>query len=363
MSSLLLLPTMDCGPCDEKRPLLMVSNFVSSSNSARGICDDLSLRLTSSGWSVLTTSSRLSRSSRLLDMLHTSWSRRNQYDVALVDVFSGPAFFWAEAVCFLLRQLGKPYVLTLHGGNLPAFARRWSGRVRRQLCLAQVVTTPSRYLMEAMRPYRGDLKLLPNPLDVKNFHHRLREHVRPRVVWLRKFHHLYNPSLAPRAIALLKDEFSTIELTMSGPDKGDGALAFTKRTSAELGVSAHIKFRSTVPAPDVPAHLAWGDIFLNTTNYDNTPVSILEAMACGLCIVSTNVGGIPFLLKNEQDSLLVPADDPVAMAKAIRRILTEPGLAGRLSGNARRNVQAFDWSNILPQWEEMLGSFPSAANT
>jgi glycosyltransferase involved in cell wall biosynthesis len=339
----------------EKHGVLMVSNFLLASVGTRGVCDDLALRLASAGWPVLTTSSRSNRAARLLDMLRTSWNRRHLFDVAQVDVFSGPAFLWSELVCLLLRQIGKPYILTLHGGNLPAFGRRWSWRLRRQLRLAAAVTTPSRYLFEAMRPYRRELKLLPNSLDVSAFQFRLRHDVSPRLVWLRKFHHLYNPSLAPRTVALLKDEFPELHLTMIGPDKGDGALAHTQRTSTELGLSArHISFQSTIPASQVPCELEKSDIFLNTTNFDNTPVSILEAMAGGMCIVSTEVGGIPFLLEDGYDSLLVPPDEPLAMARAIRRILTEPGLAQRLSFNARRKVEEFDWSKILPQWEDLL---------
>ena len=347
----------------EKHGVLMVSNFLLPSLGTRGVCDDLALRLASAGWPVLTTSSRSSRPARLLDMLRTSWNRRHLFDVALVDVFSGPAFLWSEVVCLLLRQIGKPYILTLHGGNLPAFGRRWSWRLRRQLRLAAAVTTPSRYLFEAMRPYRSELKLLPNSLDVSAFQFRPRHNVSARLVWLRKFHHLYNPSLAPRTVALLKDEFPGLHLTMIGPDKGDGALAHTQRTSAELGLSGrHISFQNTIPAPQIPRELENNDIFLNTTNFDNTPVSILEAMASGMCIVSTKVGGIPFLLEDGYDSLLVPPDEPVAMAGAIRRILTEPGLAQRLSCNARRKVEEFDWSKILPQWEDLIAGVYSLRN-
>jgi glycosyltransferase involved in cell wall biosynthesis len=97
-----------------------------------------------------------------------------------------------------------------------------------------------------------------------------------------------------------------------------------------------------------------GDIFLNTTNVDNTPISVLEAMACGLCVVSTNVGGIPYLLEHEHDALLVPPDDPAAVATAVRRLLTEPDLAEQLSRNARQKAEKFDWSIILPQWEALL---------
>ena len=67
----------------------------------------------------------------------------------------------------------------------------------------------------------------------------------------------------------------------------------------------------------VPSELNEFDIFLNTTFVDNTPVSVLEAMACGLCVVSTDVGGLSFLLEHEGDALLVPPDNPKAMAAAV----------------------------------------------
>ena len=103
-----------------------------------------------------------------------------------------------------------------------------------------------------------------------------------------------------------------------------------------------------------PDWLTKADIFINTTNVDNMPISVLEAMASGLCVVSTNVGGIPYLLEDESDALLVPPNDPQAMTAAVCRILTEPGLAEKLSSNARKKAEQFDWSVIMPQWEAIL---------
>jgi glycosyltransferase involved in cell wall biosynthesis len=119
-------------------------------------------------------------------------------------------------------------------------------------------------------------------------------------------------------------------------------------------VSNLISFPGQVPKEEVPLWLHKGDIFLNTTNVDNTPVSVIEAMACGLCIISTDVGGIPYLLQQEQDALLVPPDDADAMARAVHRILTEPGLAEHLSRQGRQKAEDFDWSVIMPKWEELL---------
>ena len=105
--------------------LLMVGNFLNASVKTRTASEELADHLSARGVGVLTTSSRTNRVARLADMVWTVWKRRHEYSVAQVAVFSGPAFIWAEVVCAALRLIGKPYVLTLHGGNLPQFARTY----------------------------------------------------------------------------------------------------------------------------------------------------------------------------------------------------------------------------------------------
>jgi glycosyltransferase involved in cell wall biosynthesis len=334
--------------------VLLIGNFLSAMNRGRGVCEDLAVRLTDADWRVLTASSKTTRFGRLSDMLQIAWRRRRQYRVASVEVYSGRAFRWAEAVCKMLRVLDKPYVLTLHGGNLPQFAARRPRRMRRLLRSAHAVTVPSPYLREQMRPYREDLRLLPNPLDVGRYRYTVRSNPQSRLVWLRSFHSLYNPSLAPRVLAILSREFPQVGLVMVGPDRGDGSLQATRRTAADLGVLDRITFPGSVSKGDVPAWLSRGDVFLNTTNYDNTPVSVLEAMACGLCLVSTDAGGVPYLIDDGVDGLLSPRDDPQRMAAAVTRILREPALAERLSRNARAKAESCDWSAILPRWQSLL---------
>jgi glycosyltransferase involved in cell wall biosynthesis len=334
--------------------LLLIGNFLSGSIGNRGVCEDLAVTLTSAGWSVITTSSHPGRLARLFDFLLTVWRQRHNYSVAHVDVYSGLAFVWAELVCRALRLAKKPYVLTLHGGNLPVFARRSDQRVRRLLQSSSAVTAPSRYLLEQMRQYRQDIVLLPNPLDLAKYPFKHRVHHVPNLVWLRAFHDFYNPSLAVRAVALLVNNFPTVQLVMIGPNSGDGSRESMLDLAQKIGVQDRVVCPGQVPKGEISHWLQQGDIFLNTTRVDNTPVSVLEAMACGLCVISTNVGGIPYMLEDEYDALLVPADDPAAMAKAVQRFLTEDGLAERLSGNARRKAEQCDWSNILPRWESLF---------
>jgi len=336
--------------------LLIVGNFISSSGCSRGVCEELAPRLRASGWSVLTTSNRRSRPVRLMDMLYTVWKCRHDYDLAQVDVYSGPSFLWAEAVCCLLRRLDRPYVLTLHGGNLPNFARTASRRVAALLNSAAVVTVPSPYLLDQMRAYRRNLTLLPNGLDLTAYGHTVRRPVQPHLVWLRAFHQIYNPAMAPRVIARLKKEFPSIRFTMAGPDKGDSSREATIATAKQYCVESHLEIQGPLPKQSVPCFLKTGDIFLNTSSIDNTPVSVLEAMAAGLCVVSTNVGGLPYLLESGREAFLVRQDDDAAMAAAVRLLLRDQQLARNMRIAAFNKVRKFDWRVVLPQWQDLLTS-------
>jgi glycosyltransferase involved in cell wall biosynthesis len=335
--------------------VLLVGNFLSEAGGNRGVCEELAIRLAAAGWHVTTTSRRAGKTARLLDMIGTAWRQRSGYAVAHVDVFSGPAFLWAEAVCGTLRIANKPYVLTLHGGNLPRFAMDHPARVRRLLQSAAAVTSPSRYLIDALSRFRPDIRFMPNGLDLSAYPRRVSA-ASPRLIWLRAFHRVYNPELAVRVLARLADRFPAARLTMIGPDKGDGALQHTERAARELGVFDRLDVRGQIPKSAVPDALAKADVFLNTTHIDNAPITVLEAMACGLCVVTTNVGGIPYLVTHERDGLLVAAGDAEAMADAVARVLADRALAERLSRNARLRAEEHDWAPIVAEWGALLGA-------
>ena len=138
-----------------------------------------------------------------------------------------------------------------------------------------------------------------------------------------------------------------------------GLLERTRRTAADLGVADRVSFPGGIPQADVPAWLDSSDIFLNTTDINNTPVSVMEAMAAGLCVVSTDVGGIPFLLSDGEDALLVPAGDAAAMASAVRRLIGDERFSTQLSAVARQRAEGWDWSVVLPLWTGLLGAVSS----
>jgi len=338
----------------DTKPLLFVGNFFTDPGYNPGVSSGLADRLETSGWEVRRTSHKVGRLSRLLDIVFTMLIERNKFKIAVVDVYSGLGFLLVEVIVFVLRILRKRIVLVLRGGNLPAFSSRWPSRVERVLKPADKVVVPSEYLAQVFGYQKGKLHSIPNPIELVDYRFRTRIGMLGKIVWLRAFHQIYNPMLAIQVMRLLLLEFPDITLTMIGPDKGDGSLAEVKQATLNEGLEDKVLIMPGVPKDEVPGWLDKFGIFLNTTNIDNMPVSVLEAMACGLCSVSTDVGGIPYILLDNEDALLVPPNDPDAMTEAVRRILTDSELATRLSKNGRKKAEAYDWGRILPQWEELL---------
>ena len=121
---------------------------------------------------------------------------------------------------------------------------------------------------------------------------------------------------------------ATFVLAGSGPEK-DALVA----QACELGIQDHVKFLGD--RKDIPQLLASCDLFVLPSIYEGLPLSILEAMAAGKAVVATAVGGIPEIVKDGETGVLVPSGDPVALARAIQSLLSNPiqvrkiGAAGR----------------------------------
>jgi len=334
--------------------ILFIGNFLSASGNSRSVSEELTQRLSRRGWSIATASGISNRFLRLLDMIASSVRHGTGSDIAMIEVYSGPAFFWAEVTTHILKILKKPVVLVLHGGNLPGFSKNNEKRVSRLLSNADAVVSPSHFLQRELSRFSNDIQVIPNAIDLIDAGADENVRVKPDIAWLRAFHEIYNPSLAVKVLSIVLKRFPEATLTTYGPDKGDGSLQEAKQIAEELGILNRIVFAGQIPKNDVQEKLSGHSIFISTTNVDNTPVSVIEAMAARCAIVSTDVGGIPDLLGNEKTALLVPPNDVDAMAGAVMRILTEDGLADRLSTNARREAEKYSWDIVLPQWEQLF---------
>ena len=140
---------------------------------------------------------------------------------------------------------------------------------------------------------------------------------------------------------------------MVGPDR-DGTFEEVEKLAKTLKVQSHVVFKGKLKQEDWWELSKEYDIFINTTNFDNTPVSVMESMALGLPVVSTNVGGIPYLLDNNNDAILVKKNDINSMSEAIKNLIEDNELSSKICLNARKKVEQLDWNVVKEQWINLL---------
>lgn len=314
--------------------------------------DTLSRQLNSEGYEVITASSYRWKLFRLLHMLWTVWAKSAKNDVVLIDTYSTQNFWYAVTTAWLCRVKGVQYIPILHGGNLPERVRKSPKYSQRLFGKAYRNVAPSPYLFEAFKEADfNNLILIPNTLEIENYPFKERRHLSPKLLWVRSFAEIYNPFLAIRVLEQLLTKFPEATLCMVGPDK-DGSLTRCKTYVEQRKLP--VTFTGKLSKEAWRTLAADYDIFINTTNFDNTPVSVLEGMALGLPVVSTNVGGIPFLLKNGEEALLVPPDEVLPFVSAVQRLLESPELAKHLSMSGRKKTENFDWPVVKQKWFHLL---------
>jgi len=314
--------------------------------------ESLTQLLRDDGYTTHSTSAFLNPVRRVGDVVRSLVLWRRQIDVVIVMVFSGRAFAMADLAGWLAKRLGKNLVLWLHGGNLPQLAERFPRWVRRVLERGDEIVAPTTFLGNLATRIHGTVCIIPNFVRINQYDYRQRRSVHPRLLWMRTFHEIYQPQVAVRVLASLRRSHADATLTMAGQEKG--LFEPTRRLAESLGLADAVRFPGFLDAAGKRRELARHDIFLNTNRIDNTPISLVEAAAAGLPIVTTDVGGIPHLLRHGKSALLVPDGDVEEMARAVDRLLRDPKLAQRLSDNGRLLAESCDSRAICQRWRTLL---------
>ena len=314
--------------------------------------ETLGPQLESESFKVLYASTKINFLFRLLDMVLSMFQYRRNIDYILIDTYSTKAFWYAFFCSQTARLFNIKYVPILHGGDLP-------NRLKKNPKLCQMIfanayknVAPSGYLKQAFEQ-RGysNLLYIPNSIEIQKYPYKQREKIAPNLLWVRAFATIYNPEMAVKVLFELRKTYPNATLTMVGPDK-DGSLLRTKAFADSLGVA--VCFTGKLAKEDWWQLSANYDIFINTTHFDNTPVSVMEAMALGLPVVSTNVGGIPFLLTDNENALLVDDNNANQMVSAILKLLENPVESKKLSTSARNYIEQMDWEIVKNKWHALL---------
>ena len=250
------------------------------------------------------------------------------------------------------RLLGRRIVVHYHGGAAEAFLARWYWLARWALSRADVVVVPSGFLGAVFERFGIATVEVPNILDLTRFPFRGREPLRPRVIVTRHLEPHYNVGCAVRAFAELHSRYPEASMVVAGDGSDRPAVEALAR---RLGVGACVSFAGNVPNERIGQLYDEADIYLNTSRIDNQPVSILEAFACGLPVVSTAVGGIPHMVTHGEDALLAPDDDAAELARHMAALLSDNSLARRLAETGRARVARYSWPSVYGRHKALYG--------
>lgn len=305
-----------------------------------------------SGYDVLYTSSVKNKGLRIMDMIFTFLFNCRKIDFVLIDTYSTVNFWYAFIISQLSRILNIKYIPILRGGDLPNKLKKSPFLCKLIFNHSYLNIAPSNYLLESFKNqgYKN-LRYIPNVLEIQNYSFKERKSFSPKLLWVRSFASIYHPKMAVEVLFQLKEKFPDAILCMIGPDK-DGSLIETKKYAESLNLEVEFTGGLTKEAWIKKAENF--DIFINTTHFDNTPVSVMEAMALGLPVISTNVGGIPYLLEDKVDSLLVEDGNVTQMVQAIEYCVENSIKAQKIALNARKKVEKFDWNVVKEQWKSIL---------
>jgi glycosyltransferase involved in cell wall biosynthesis len=267
----------------------------------------------------------------------------------VVHVFSASywSFLLAPVPAMLFgRFLGKYVVLHYHSGEAEDHLKNWGILVHPWLRLAHKIVVPSNYLRAIFETYGYQVSVIHNVVDTSRFCFRERRPLRPRLLSVRNFESLYRVDMTLQAFAHIKKHFPDATLILAGVGSEEESL---RRLAASISTE-DIHFVGRVGPVRIAILYDDCDIFLNSSIIDNQPVSILEAFASGLPVVTTPVGDIAAMVNDGKTGFIVPPMDSRAMAEAVISLLENTGRAARIARRARVDVEAYTWSRVCGEW-------------
>ena len=287
---------------------------------------------------------------RLVPYLAHLWRAAGRADVMHILANSGWAWHLFAAPAMIIARLrATSVIVNYRGGNADLFFTQAPKLVRRMVAKASMRVTPSVFLQRVFARHGMDAEVIPNIVDLSRFTPaRPREFGdSPHIVVTRNLEPIYDIPTAIRAFTVVKKAFARARMTVagSGPE-----LANLQALVLKLQLTDSVQFSGGIDNACIATLYASADCMINSSTVDNMPISILEAFASGVPVVSTCAGGIPDMVEHGISGLLVPIGDAEAMAREVLRILQNPGLAAGLRQVGLIEADKYAWTHVRAKW-------------
>jgi len=271
-------------------------------------------------------------------------------DVVHIMANSGWSWhFFAAPAILVARWRGVPSVVNYRGGEAATFLADSHALVRFILRGSSALVVPSRYLHGVFSKHRIESDVVPNIIDLNRFRPRTEPRSRNELHLLvpRNLEPIYDVDSALRALQIVRRTLPQVRMTVAGSGPERERL---EQLANDLGVAEATEFCGRVDRDVMASLYRDADVVINPSLVDNMPNSVLEALASGVPVVSTNVGGVPYIVRDGVTALLVPPRAPAELAAALRRVLEDATLAAELCQNGLRDVRQYAWSQVRDQW-------------
>jgi phenylacetate-CoA ligase len=272
--------------------------------------------------------------------------------VDLFHVMANSGWSWhlhAAPAIWIARLRGKAVVLNYRGGQADEFFARRPRLVSASMKRADAILVPSPYLAQVFEKYGFPTQIVPNVIDLARFAPAAparKSGSAPLLLVARNLEAIYDNASALHAFAIVRQAWPDARLIVAG---SGSELAALEELARQLGLAGAVQFAGRVENAAMAGLYQACDVVLNPSLADNMPISVLEALACAVPVVSTNVGGIPALLEDGVTALLVAPNDPPAMAQAVLSLLRDPAKATRMGAAGCAHVRQFGWNQVAPR--------------
>lgn len=286
---------------------------------------------------------------RLVPYLFRLWRVAGQVRLMHVMANSGWSWHFFAAPAVWIGWLRKtPVIINYRGGEAEGFFSRSWHWIRPTVTKATFVVVPSSFLEKVFARRGISTGIVPNIIDLDYFYPTNHRQAHPlHLLVARNLEPIYDIPTALEAFALIKKKCPDAKLNVAG----SGPLRLDlEQLSEQLGIAESVTFTGRLDNKEMAEIYRGTDLLLNSSLADNMPISLLEALACGVPIVTTNVGGIPYLVEDSRTALLVDPGNPQMMAAAAMQVLSNPDLAALLRKNGLAVVQNYAWSKVREQW-------------
>ncbi|GJJ03158.1 hypothetical protein RugamoR64_36960 [Duganella rhizosphaerae] len=302
---------------------------------------------------------------RLAPYLWRLWRAAGQ--AQLVHVMANSGWSWhlhAAPAIWIARLRGKGVLVNYRGGEAMDFLKRRAALVRYTMRRAHALIVPSAFLADVFALHGMSAQIVPNIVDLARFHPAGLPPPHAAILVARHLEPLYDQATAIRAFAIVRRSLPLASLTICG----DGPeLQRLQQLARTLELDDAVRFTGKLDNAAMAALYRRSDLALNASLADNMPISILEAWASGVPVVSTAVGGIPYLVRDGVNGLLVPPQDAQAMAEAMLDILRAPPLARTLAEAGKAEARRYAWPQVAPllmaQYRRVLKRPPASGYT